>query len=158
MADQDEAGRVLDDVRGIRREEVIIPLHKEEIAVSRRKLARAVVRVATVTRSREQLVDEELAQERVEVERVAMGHVVDAIPPVREEGDVTIMPVVEEVLVVERRLILKEEVRIRRVRLVQQHQETVTLRDQEAVITRTPVEAPATGAAPPSGTSAPITH
>ena len=118
--------------------------------MSRLKRQSAVVRVATQTRSREQQVDAELVRERVEIERIPLGHVVDAVPPVREEGDVTIMPVVEEVLVVERRLILKEEVRIRRVRSTEQHHETVTLREQEAVITRTPIEASATGAAPPA--------
>lgn len=48
------------------------------------------------------------------------------------------MPVVEEVLVVERRLWLKEEVHNRRIRTTEQHHETVQLREQEAVITRTP--------------------
>ena len=119
-------------------EETTIALHAEALAVSRRIVERAVVRVATVTHSRDQLVDEALTQERVEVERIPVGRMVDAMPPVRQEGDVTIMPVVEELLVVERRLLLKEEVHIRRVRTTQQHRETVVLREQEAVITRTP--------------------
>ena len=129
-------------------DELTIPLHGEEILVSRLKRERAVVRVATQTRSREQQVDTPLMRERVEIERVPFGHVVDAMPPVREEGDVTIMPVVEEILVVERKLVLKEEVRIRRIRSTEQHRETVTLRQQEAVITRTPIEASDAGTAP----------
>ena len=48
------------------------------------------------------------------------------------------MPVVEEVVVVERRLLLREEVHIRRVRKAEQHTETVQLRVQDAVVTRTP--------------------
>ena len=116
--------------------ELTIPLHTEDVVISRRKLERAVVRVATVTRNHEQLVDEELVHEYVEVEHVPIGRVVDAMPAVRVEGDVTIMPVVEEILVVERRLILKEEVRIRRVRITEHHLETITLREQEAIVTR----------------------
>jgi stress response protein YsnF len=119
-------------------EETVLALHAEELAVSRRVVERAVVRVATVTHTRDQLVDEALIQERVEVEHVAIGRMIDAMPPVRQEGDVTIMPVVEEILVVERRLLLKEEVHIRRVRTTQQHRETVVLREQEAVVTRIP--------------------
>ena len=38
-----------------------------------------------------------------------IGRPVDAVPPVREEGDTTVMSVVEEIVVVEHRLILKEE-------------------------------------------------
>jgi stress response protein YsnF len=58
------------------------------------------------------------------------------VPPIRQEGDITIIPVVEEVVIVERRLVLKEEVRVRRLSTKEQHQETVVLRKQEAVVTR----------------------
>ena len=47
----------------------------------------------------------------------------------------TIVPVVEEVVVVQRKLVLKEELRIRRVRTTEQHRETVTLRRHEAATT-----------------------
>ena len=38
------------------------------------------------------------------------------MPTIREEGDTIVIPIVEEMLVIERRLLLKEEVRVRRVR------------------------------------------
>ena len=94
------------------------------------------MQVSTVTREHERLVDEVLKHERVEIERVPIGRPVDAIPPVRQEGDTTIISVVEETIIVERRLILKEEIRIRRLRVSERHQETVVLRKQEAVIAR----------------------
>jgi hypothetical protein len=115
--------------------EIVVPLHTEDVSVERRKIERNV-RVHIQTVSHEHLIDETLTQERVEVERVAIGRPVDAVPPVREEGDTTIVSVVEEVLVVERRLILKEEIRLRRVRTAEQHRETVTLRQQDVVIER----------------------
>ncbi len=55
-----------------------------------------------------------LRSERVEVERVPLGRVVESAPPVREENGVTIIPVMEEVVVTETRLVLKEELHIRR--------------------------------------------
>ena len=58
------------------------------------------------------------------------------MPSISQEGDTTIIPVVEEIVVVERRLVLKEEIRVRRVSTKEQHQETVVLREQEAVTTR----------------------
>jgi stress response protein YsnF len=45
---------------------------------------------------------------------------------------------VEEAVVIERRLVLKEEVHIRRIRETQNYQQRVVLRRQEAVITRSP--------------------
>lgn len=113
-----------------------LPLYAEALVVARRR-THSTVRVATVTHEHEQLVDEALAHERVEVEHVPVGRTVEAVPPIREEGDTTIFPVVEEIVVVEHRLVLKEEVRIRRLRSTERHQETVTLRTQDAVITRT---------------------
>ena len=111
-------------------------LHAEQLSIGRRRIEGDTVRVTSVTHQHEHLIDETLTHERVEIERVAIGQVVDVAPPVREEGDVTIIPVVEEVVVVERRLILKEEIHMRRVQHTEQHRETVTLRRQEALITR----------------------
>ncbi len=158
MSIEDLASSPSRDLNTVQREELKIPLHKEELVVSRLKREQAVVRVATQTRSREQQVDADLAHERVEVERIAFGHVIDAVPPVREEGDVIIMPVVEEILVVERKLVLKEEVRIRRIRSTEQHHETVTLREQVAVVTRTPIETSGTVAASPPGATDVVTE
>jgi stress response protein YsnF len=70
------------------------------------------------------------------IETIPVSLRVDAMPEVRQEGDSTIVPVVEEVLVVERRLMLKEEVRITWVHAAHRHQEKVMLRHQEAVATR----------------------
>jgi stress response protein YsnF len=54
---------------------------------------------------------------------------------------VTILSVVEEVVVVERRLVLKEEVHLRRVQTTERHVETVTLREQDITVTRTDIDA-----------------
>ena len=124
------------------REEQVIPLHIEDIAVSRRKVETAVVRVQRVTHSRDQEIDEQVGRERVDIERVPIGRYVETMPEVREEGDITIMPIVEEVIVIERKLLLREEVHIRRVHTTERHVETVQVREQEAVITRIPAGKP----------------
>ena len=122
--------------RGDGASEQVIELLEERVEVGRRKVIGQKVRVATETRLREQLVEEPLGRETVEVERVAIGRVVDSTPDIREEGDLIIVPVMEEVLFVERRLVLKEEVRLRRVRTTETHLETVQLRRQEATVSR----------------------
>jgi stress response protein YsnF len=131
--------------------ESVLPLVAEEVAVSKQVVETGRVQVARVTRQREQLIDELLAQETAEIERVRIGRHVDTMPAIREEGDTLVIPIVDEVLVVERRLFLKEEVRIRRVRSTQRHQETVMLRHHEAVVSRLPVETPAGGEATETG-------
>jgi stress response protein YsnF len=118
----------------------VLALHKEDVAVSKR-VRKTLVQATRKTRTRDTVVQEDLHHDQVVVERVAIGRVVDAVPPVRQEGDVTILSVVEEVLVVERRLVLKEEVHLRRVRTTERHVETVALREQDVSVTRTPIEA-----------------
>ena len=120
--------------------ETLIPLHAEELSVSKERVETGRVHVGTVTRTHDELVDEELANERVEIERIPLNKPIDAVPAVRQEGDVTIVPVVEEVLVTKRSLFLKEEIHIRRIHTTERHRETVTLRRQEAVISRLPTK------------------
>jgi len=131
--------------------ETVIPLLAEEIAVSKQVVETGHVQVARITHEREQLIDELLAHETVEIDRTPIGRQIDTMPAVREEGDIVVIPIVEEVLVVERRLLLKEEVRVRRVRSTERHQESVTLRYHEAMVTRLPVEPPAAGESPAAG-------
>ncbi len=113
-----------------------LSLLEEQISLVRRRIAGDTIRVSTVTNRVEKHVAEAIVHERVEVEHVAIGRPVDVVPPVREEGDVTIIPVVEEVVFIEKRLIFKEEVHLRRVRVPDVHREVVTLRQQDVVVER----------------------
>ena len=112
----------------------------EEVSFGKERVETGRVRVRVVTQEHEEAVDVPLTRERVEVERVAIGRDIEAIPPRRQEGDTLVVPVVEEVVVVRRKLVLKEEVRLKLVRSTEQHRENVILRRQEAVIERIPVE------------------
>ena len=120
--------------------ETVIPVFEEQLSVAKRVVETARVQISRVTHRHEQLVDELLQHEKVEVERIPIDRQIEAMPSIRQEGDTTIIPVVEEVLKVERRLVLKEEVRIRRVKQTERYQESVTLRRQEAQVSRTPTE------------------
>lgn len=119
-----------------------IPLYEEKLSIARRVVESGRVQVSRTTQSHQQPVDELLGHDEVEVERHAVGQPIDSMPSIRQEGDVTIVPVVEEVLKIERRLVLKEEVRIRRVQRTERYQDTVTLRKQEAVVSRIASEGP----------------
>jgi uncharacterized protein (TIGR02271 family) len=123
--------------------ETVVPLFEEEVDVAKRVVETGRVQVSRVTHTHQHMVDELLRHEKVEVERIPMEKQIDAMPSVREEGDVTIVPVVEEVLKIERRLVLREEVHIRRIQQTERYQEEVTLRKQEALVSRLAPETPA---------------
>lgn len=115
--------------------EEVLQLHAERLDVRRRVRQTGEVRVALQTRSRDEQVDEQLNRREVRVERVTIDRFVDEMPEVREEGETTVIPVVEEIFV--RRLFLKEEVRVTRIDTTHPHREMVTLRYQDVVISRT---------------------
>ena len=74
--------------------------------------------------------------EMVEVQRVAVGRVVDEPPAVRHEGDVMVVPVVQERLVMRKELVLVEEIHLTRRREVTQAQADVVLRRERVTVER----------------------
>ena len=113
-----------------------LSLFAEELVAGKEAVETGRVRVSKQTHTREAAIDETLFSEQAEVETVPIGRQIFEMPSVRHEGETTIVPIVEEVLYTERRLVLKEEVRITRRRLSEQDRDLVTLRYQEAAITR----------------------
>jgi uncharacterized protein (TIGR02271 family) len=116
--------------------EGVIPLAEETATVGKRQVVTGRVRMQTVTDTVEELAHADLQQETVEVTRVPIDRIVETTPEVRTEGELTIVPVVEEVLVVEKRLVLKEELHIRRRATTEAVEVPVTLRKQRAVVER----------------------
>lgn len=116
--------------------EHFIPLLQEEVRVDKREVLTGKVRIQTVAEAFEEKAEAVLQGERVEVTRIPVDRVVDEAPAVRTEGGVTIVPVLEEVLFVEKRLVLKEELHIRRTATTETVEVPVTLRRQRAVIER----------------------
>ena len=114
----------------------VLPLLDEELRVEKRSVATGKVRVRSFADTVEEVARATLADERVDVTRVPVGREVEAAQSVRTEGEVTIVPVMEEVLVVEKRLVLKEELHIRRSVTQENVEVPVTLRKQRAVIER----------------------
>src|SRR5215472_7462043 len=122
--------------------DVVVPLYQEQASVTKRRFVTGRVKVSRVTHQSEKLLIETLAQQRVKIDRIPIGKLINAVPKIREKGDAIIIPIVEEIPVVEHRLVLMEEVWVRRIRSKENHRQRVMLRCQEAVITRDPVEPP----------------
>ena len=114
----------------------ILPVIKEELVIEKRPVLDGRVRVTTQTEHVDEVARVRLDADQVEIERVPIGRDITEMPDVRYEGNVTIVPVVEEVLVVEKRLILKEEVRITRRTTSETVEVPVTLRKQRVHIER----------------------
>jgi stress response protein YsnF len=117
-----------------------IPIVEEEASVSKRLVETERVSVRMTTDEQSVIVREELRREHVQVTRVPVEREVAEAPPTRVEGDVTIVPVLEERLVVEKRLFLVEELHLRRTTMVDPVEVPVTLRRTHVDIERTELD------------------
>ena len=118
-------------------ETLTLAVVEETARIDKRVMETGRVRVSTRTETVDQVLRESLRSDTVEVTRVQVDRVLSEgeVPPaVRDEDGVTIIPVLEEILVVEKRLVLKEELHIRRSSADDDVEVPVTLRKQHAVV------------------------
>jgi uncharacterized protein (TIGR02271 family) len=113
-----------------------VPIREERVRVARRTTPTGKVRVTRTVRERTAVVDEPLVADVVAVERVPVDRFVEGPIPDRYEGDTLVISVLEEVTVIQKRLRLKEEVRITRRRVPRRRPQTVTVRSEEAAVER----------------------
>jgi uncharacterized protein (TIGR02271 family) len=120
------------DVRGL-----VIPVVEERLEVTRERIETGRVRIRKSVEAREVVVDDPLKRETVRVEHVPINQVVTGdVPQVREEGDVTVIPILEERIVTSTELVLVEEVRIHRDHSEYHDPQRVTLRKEVVAVER----------------------
>jgi uncharacterized protein (TIGR02271 family) len=115
------------------------PVMEEELHVAERVIDTGRgVRINKTVTEREQVVDPPLLHDELEVTHVPVGRVVAEadVPQTRHEGDTLIVPVMEEVLVVQKQLLLKEEIRITRHRKPVRMPQNVLLRSEQVTVKR----------------------
>ncbi|HYD94794.1 MAG TPA: YsnF/AvaK domain-containing protein [Noviherbaspirillum sp.] len=119
--------------------QLTFPVMEEQVHVSKRVIDTGRgVRIHKTVSEREEVLDQPLSRDRLEVEHVAVGRVVSEsdVPQLRYEGETLVVPVLEEVLVVQKQLLLREEVRITRYREEVRMPETVMLRSEQVQVER----------------------
>jgi len=94
------------------RDEVVVPVIEEELATGTRRVTTGAVRVDKHVEKRVRRVSAPALHEDVEIRRVPVNRVVEVAPKSRRRGNTVIVPVIEEELVVTKRLVLKEEIHL----------------------------------------------
>lgn len=116
----------------------VIPVVQEHMIVDKEVVETAKVMIRKRVREHEETVNVPLLQEGYDVEHVPVNRIVDKIPPAREEGNVVIIPIVREVLVMEKKYEVVEEVRIVKKTTEVPHIQQITLRREEVTVERIP--------------------
>lgn len=128
--------------------ELYVPVHEEVLIPTTREIPLGEV----VIRKRVEQIPSEttvnVGHDEVLVERVAVNRQIDAAPAPRQEGDTLVVPVVEEVLVTEKRLMLREEVRITRRRRTEEVTVSDTVRREVLDIEENMIASPENPARP----------
>lgn len=118
---------------------LVMPVVEEQVSFDKRAVERERVSVHTRVTQREEMVDIPLTEEEIRVERVEVRRLVDRPEAPREVGDTLIVPVYEEVVVVEKRLLLREELHVTRVRHERHERRPFVLRREDAEVERIPL-------------------
>lgn len=113
-----------------------IPLVEEILKIDRQNIETGKVRVMKTVREDEVTVNEPVFQEHVQVTHVPINQYIDAPVAVRYEGDTLIVPVVEEVLFIQKRTILREEIHITKQQVQLDIPQSFVLRREEVQIER----------------------
>jgi uncharacterized protein (TIGR02271 family) len=117
-------------------EDVVIPVIEEEVAAGTRAVKTGSVRVDKHVEKRIRKIAAPLLHEDVEVRHVPINRVVSEEPKVRKKGDTLIVPVVEEEIVVTKRLVLKEEIHLVKRRTKDRFVREVELNRERAEVRR----------------------
>ena len=124
---------------------LVVPVVAESVEVEKHLVEQGRVQIRKTVTTRDEVVRDSLRVDEVEVERVPINRVVDGPVGNRQEGETLVVPVYKEVLVVEKRLMLVEEIRITRRQTEQPFSQTVPLRTESVVVDRSSAVGEAVG-------------
>jgi uncharacterized protein (TIGR02271 family) len=119
--------------------DIVIPVVEEQLQITKHEVETGRIRLTKTVNEREETFDEPLSQEEINVERVTVNRLIEgSLPEARYEGETMIIPLFEEVVVMEKKIILKEELRITKKRFETRSPRSVVLRNEEVNIERLP--------------------
>lgn len=115
----------------------VIPVIEEQLHIEKRVEKAGTVRISKQVTEYEQPVAITLLDEEIQVDRVAINQFIDSPPPaLRYEGETMIIPIVKEVAVLEKRLMLVEELHIVKRQNQKQETQQVKLKKEEVTVER----------------------
>lgn len=119
-------------------EPIRIPRIEEQVVISTQTVETGRVTLTKTVHQAQETVTVPLSQEQCIIERTVVNQYVDEPPAPRQEGNTMIYPVLKEVLVTEKKLLLVEEVRVSYQRTQTEYTQTVLVRRESITVERMP--------------------
>ncbi len=119
-------------------EKITIPVLEEQLKISKRLIETARVKLSKTVNERTETLEVPLKEDEIVIKRVPKNELIETMPAAsRYEGDVMIIPVLKEVAVIEKRIMLVEEIHVSKKQIEKTETREVTLRKEEVKVTRT---------------------
>lgn len=121
-------------------ENITIPVIEEQITTRKEVVEKEKVRITKIVHEEQVPVSTPYLSEEVEVQHIPIDQYVDSssLPQVRYEGNKIIIPVLKEVVVVEKKTVLVEELHITKHQVQKESNEDVSIRKEEILVERSP--------------------
>ena len=119
---------------------IIIPVIQEQIIIEKEVVDTAKVRISKTVSEEKASLNIPLIQESYDVQRTPLKEVLDTPPGIRYEGETIIVPVMREILIVEKKYELIEEVRLTKRTTSIPHIQEITLLKEQVHVERTPID------------------
>lgn len=117
---------------------IIVPLIEEQVTVSKKVVETAHVTVSKKINESAESFQIPLQQEEIVIKRVPKNELVDTMPAAsRYEGDIMIIPVLKEVAVIEKKMMLVEEIHVSKLKTERTETQQITVRKEEINVIRT---------------------
>ncbi|TJZ91448.1 DUF2382 domain-containing protein [Paracoccus gahaiensis] len=130
------------------RDDAVLPVMEERLTITKDRRMTGRVRVSTSTETIDSTLPVELSGTEVHVVRVPIDRRIDEVPEITTSGELTIIPVVEERMVMTRELYLREEIHIRRIDFQDTQEVPVSVRRQTAHVEHLDPDEPGTAPLP----------
>jgi uncharacterized protein (TIGR02271 family) len=132
-------GELGDGIAGNQNEVQTIPIRQEELEISKKAVDRGTgVRINKTIEEHHEDVTMQLSQDELEIQHIPVRKIIPAneLPAPRQEGSTYIIPVFKEVLVVEKKICLEEEVHIKRSSKQVQESHSIPVKSEKVSVER----------------------
>jgi uncharacterized protein (TIGR02271 family) len=114
-----------------------IPIVEENVHIDKKIIEKGKVIISKSIKEESEIINLPVANEEVTIERVSINQILDKPPEaIRYEGNTVIVPVLQEITVIEKRILLVEEIRITKTSISSTETKEITLRKEEVKIER----------------------
>jgi uncharacterized protein (TIGR02271 family) len=118
-------------------DKMVIPIIEEEVTIEKHIVPTGKVNITKTVKEIDEIVDVPTYKGEVTVDRIPVNTFVEKHPPIRQEGETMIIPVVQEQIVMVKKLLLVEELHVHNRVVESHHPQTVTLLKEEVEVVRT---------------------